>query len=623
MVNPILLDKMEYLDFVGLADPMTGQPFSSAYQEGDISLTELDLERSTVVQCSDCFHIHLHKSWLENGNKCIVCSSNNTNENLITQSYKGKPEIISFLSSPDEFIEGNGVWLSWKVNNATKVFLNGDPVQAFGNRKIDIIDQATTFVLKAVNPRGLLLPNHKNEKLIILEASQPEVLYLGVDNEIIKEGHTTQISFKVRSTKHYKLVVDYKSNQIEIENGQVPSGYGEWEHHIQYKFLKPGTLYLVTSNAYKQIESTTIELTYNRVQFIQDLAIASTSSLIITKGTPVKITWLVENATRVNLSDGKTECNVEGTEFDYSHPFDEDFTLQLVAFGDFGQKVYSNKLQIRTARITNFRSWSNFDLNDPKFYLAWEGNYIDRTELSPPPVLDRRLQDSEEKIEILPSDIPIEYTLTAWPVRGEKIIKKVLILYPSVIRNFKLIGGEAILGTSAKLYWEVENARQINIEGLARELSGSSYTFWVSEEHLNLTLTVWGDTNVAQSYLKITIFKPPKIHDLRLPHLKIKIQFDFSSLQIPAFPFFGSATVIQSGIGAKHRYKYLQKKIRLIFILSEILLKLRQDWRQAQIRRRGLVAPANFVTKWRSKILNSTFYLRSKIRELTKSKTNE
>lgn len=336
------------------------------------------------------------------------------------------PEIVFFRSSKNHVIGGDEVELTWSVNRAANLILEGvGPIR--GRNSITIRpDRDKTYYLRAI---GFNNKEAYATLAITTDKTAPEIIHFDVNKRFLTRKEPITISWRVEG-----------ANKVKI------SSIGEVAPVGEAKFLprEDLTLKLAATSFYgiQSEEEVQIEVSKDAPiirEFISDRAVWDDE-------TPATLKWHVENAETVIL-EPHGEVLPQSGEKEVLEKDDTIYILRAISlFGVESSSHLNIKINRNPPEIVSFASSKLFILSDQECTLSWKVLRGNRVEVSP--VIG--VVPNEGKVVVNVSK-DTKYEIIATSFFGYKsvgeleirvlpipLIKTLLIPQPSISSNFAL-----------------------------------------------------------------------------------------------------------------------------------------------------------------------------------------
>lgn len=195
------------------------------------------------------------------------------------------PEIITFISTPSDNVYVNdNITLSWKVNNATEIFIDDTPVDIIHTSKMFNIKNTKEFILRATN--GI---TNVVRKLTVKTVPIPE-FNIDVDKKIIRHGKNERCTLAWTCSHISQIVITDDNDQIIAESDCSGSVAVRPEKTTIYTITAVGK-----DGQRKWDKQITIEV------FPESVVKFKTDKKFSLPTVPVTISWEVDNASKVEI----------------------------------------------------------------------------------------------------------------------------------------------------------------------------------------------------------------------------------------------------------------------------------------------------------------------------------
>jgi len=440
------------------------------------------------------------------------------------------PTIIRFESSTN-FIDGSRpVRLSWQVEHADRIVINGENVT--GLNYIDVNPSSdTTYVLTASNQYDIE-GDLSDPILVRVDQTPPYIHYFRVKPELAKEGEPVEITWQVVGAA-----------SLEIE------GIGQVQGNSYLFTPRRDTVLTLRATSFAGVHSsarTGVEVDKSP-PIIHRFDAAPT---ILPDARPVRITWETEGAELVRVPgfgdfppSGETELAVRG-----------DMIINFLAVSHYGITA-SAQTEIITSK-------------EPPVIRAFKTNRLILSDATPA----KLFWDVENAVRIeidngigevtgLPSQAVHAmtdkvYTLTAWSYFGilaNASLKISIDRTPPQIKSFKSDKEFVFVDNNIHLYWDAPEAYQLTLypAGNAVDKSGSFETTIRRDTMFRLVAAnYFGIENHIE--VLIRVLPIPIIETLWVPafSLEEKIHVEYSRIDPSQLPTniiqFNNSLLIES-----------------------------------------------------------------------------
>ncbi len=459
-----------------------------------------------VIACGgmggDCDSVYLADSWSAQGYKCSNCNEVGLTLSEIVQKpqvYFKEPVILDFRVNPKKIIPGEPVLVSWKVDKAEAILLN--EVVVSGETQInDRPLRPTKYVLKARNSKGWAKERVEEVRLATIRAR------LFIEPEVVVAGQPTHLRWEIENATRASL--DNGLGAIkELESGRMKISPRKDTHYT-----------LTASNGFEEVQASA----YVRLPEVSIIHFSAEHDTV-TSGSSEILSWQTQNSERVEIS-GIGE--VTETSIEYSVNETNDFQLELTAYGLYGEKVSKRSLTLKVARIESLEVEQYGSATQRQYRLTWQSHYLENLKL------DHGVGEVSGRSETIPSsDEEIAYTLIGETQFGQKVSRS-LTLRPAQIHLFEAFPIYAFIGMKGKLQWDVSNAQRLEIDKGIGVVSGNEHSFIFSEQHARLTLTAYGEINVATHMFELKIARPPSIVLVKVPTPAVEMKLSIPTVSV-------------------------------------------------------------------------------------------
>lgn len=267
----------------------------------------------------------------------------------ITAKETPRARIISFTATPPQIDVGGTSVLNWNVENADEVTISeiGSVNPETGPMEVSPT-QTTTYTLTAKNSVSEVTAS----AIVVVQRPEPSFLRCQVTPANVVEGETATISWETR----------YADSVSLTGFGNVPlSGY---------QMVNPTANTTYTLTATSSLGSLSCPLTVQVTPGSVPRILSFTASpLEILAGTPTALSWQVENATDVTITEVGPVSHISGTEMVTPN---QTTTYTLTATNAFGSASAATTVRVvQPARILSFVAQPNpVNPNEP-FVLSW------------------------------------------------------------------------------------------------------------------------------------------------------------------------------------------------------------------------------------------------------------
>ncbi|MDR1813030.1 MAG: OmpA family protein, partial [Candidatus Fibromonas sp.] len=239
----------------------------------------------------------------------------------VVESESDLPNIF-FTASPDVIQKGQSVTLSWQVNNANDISIDGiGTVQASGSRKVKPTE-STSYTLTAIGDGGTQTSTVEVE---ITSGPVPTIIFTA-NPGVVQKGQAATLTWQVND-----------ATEVSIEGIGTVQASGS-------RKVKPteNTVFTITAvgEGGTQTATAEIEVAAGPVPII----LFSINPESIETGQSATLKWQVSNATEVNI-EGIGKVQLKGTR--QVKPT-ENTVYTLVATGDGGTQTETAEIQVKT-----------------------------------------------------------------------------------------------------------------------------------------------------------------------------------------------------------------------------------------------------------------------------------
>jgi len=487
------------------------------------------------------------------------------------------PKIIFFKADRIKVSDKNPVNFSWKIENATSIFLNSIKVTGKNFHPLQI-NQDSEISLIVISPFGKVtkkirietskekplikkfLSNVSNNyvqtnKDIILswEVSNYEILeILGVadvskTNNFRINAPIHNTTFTLKATTYFgqisqsnlvltvnknppqiayfstsqNTVFDLKNlailnwNVLGAENISIDNGVGDVTNKKKAEVLpRTDKIYTITATSYFGITSRKqLKILVSKAP--PTIKNFESNKQLVTIVEDVILQWEVENAEKIFLNQGIGDVTNNNSVY---YTIKGDVTFILTAISPFGVKSTSSII-VQTAKvpptIKSFRSSKNIVDDDKPIVLTWEVNNAESI------FIDNGIGDVSELNKVkLKVNQDVAYTLTATSTFGatsNRTIKIQISKIPPRISLFRTQVPLLFEGLSTSLIWQVENPSEVIIDNGIGNVDASGKTNISPSTDKTYTLIArnhFGYESRAHIYIKI--IRKPKLNSGRV-----------------------------------------------------------------------------------------------------------
>ncbi len=378
----------------------------------------------------------------------------------LTVTVKGPlPEIVSFKADPPEIRVGEKSALSWVVKNAYRVTLTngaGGETTELGAPPLEVAPiQTTVYTLTVYNKGGEVAIAHVT---VTVKPPLPVVRSFKADPPEISVGGSSTLSWDVANASLVTLTNGVSNAQVDSSGSQVVTPPAT-------------TTYTLTAhNSAGESATASVTVTVKSHPMIKTFRAVPPE---IGVGESSTLSWEVENASRVILTNGVSNAQVDSSGSQVVTP-PATTTYTLTAYNSTGESATASV----TVTVKSYPMIKSFRAVPPEIgvgessTLSWEVGNASRVTLTN--------GSSEDPVPLSGSQVvtppaTTTYTLTAYNSTGESATASVTVTVKShpMIKSFQATPPEIRQGQSSILSWEVVNASRVTLSNANPSTDGT------------------------------------------------------------------------------------------------------------------------------------------------------
>lgn len=406
------------------------------------------------------------------------------------------PKIVSFKVLNNHYCEGSKIRVSWDVQGAKELWLNGKDVTDRTECSFKV-QKTRTLTLRAKNDYS-----EAHKEIVLHPSNIASIISFRANKTTIEYGDVVQLKWDVRDAQEIRLVDRNTEIDVTSENGYNVTPTQTTEYTL-----------VAISKDRSITESAIISI---KVQPRIKSFIVEDKSYCI--GSTIRVSWDVRHANRVLLNG----TNVTGRN-NYDFKVADNHLLKLEAANDDAKKTAEIRLNpAREAKVLFFRANKDFIQPGQDIQLQWDCQHSVRTTL--------RYEEIECEIKshgvwTVSPEKSTNYSVVAYSVDGSIFDTKTItvdVVESVVIEKFETNHDQIVESTAARLSWRVRNAEKIELYYIHRAD--------IARMHLGIapkSEDVTGRTSIE--------LRPVKDTEYRL-HVSNKISSDDAYLDVSVHP---------------------------------------------------------------------------------------
>ncbi|MFY0602172.1 MAG: hypothetical protein JXR03_21025 [Cyclobacteriaceae bacterium] len=423
---------------------------------------------------------------------------------LVLGSTQKPPVIKAFLSDRKVIKDGNGALLSWKVENASQVFLNGIEVTGLNSYRLSL-KQDTKVKLEVKNSFA-----SKTKELSIQVSKDPsEIVFFEttLPNNYLSRKEGVKLKWMVKGYESLKIV----PNNIDV-SGKTELVISPPKRDTTYELIAVTFFGVVTKKR--------LTISVNK-QAPDILEFSCDKKIVSNKTDPALLSWNVSRAEIVEIDTGIGSVNLRASQL-VCPKADTLYTLKATSyFGIESKRSIKLAVSKKPPKINFFKSNKYFLWKKGTIDISWKVENSEKVYLKP---IGDVSGVSKKAIQI-EKDMTLSLVATTYfGVSSIETIKIETSKEPPVVDFFNISKDFVENGESVKVSWSSPTAEKVEISHLGT-LPPTGNRMVTPKKEMVFSLNAYSDFGaVNQSNpLRLSVSrKPPSIKLKSNPLLKDK-----------------------------------------------------------------------------------------------------
>lgn len=405
------------------------------------------------------------------------------------------PEIVSFKSSSSVGLYvGDKVRLSWSIDGATNVFIDGKNIKSNSCERTLSVRGINSYTLKAVNEF-----KETRKSLQITAYAIPEISLTAENTTLHKNSsEETIISWNVNNA--YKVLLCYDGVSEEVDTNSRK----KFSPKETTKFV----LRVIGLDKKRIFSKEIIVGVYEPARVI----FASDKSEVLSKDM-VLLNWHTENANEVKIV-GVGSVAKKGT---HCVTPENDTIYKLEVCDHFGTKEYNLPIKVLPLPVVQFRS-DKKKLNKDKaenVNITWNVKNASNVLLV---YLDSEENVKEKGSKKIRLDESSKIMLKCLALDGKTIFREEIEIKVFKEAKIKFVSNRkyTIPEVPVEISWDVENSKSVELKGYGKVSSQGTREISVKEE-TTFTLVVTDEFSVQEQSVVVKMLPLPVVKSISVP----------------------------------------------------------------------------------------------------------